>query len=308
MSTHKVHDRTIAVLNGKGGAGKTSIVANLGGLFAVAGYRVLLVDLDPQGNLADDLGYANTALADEGSSLREAIISGQAVRPAIGVRPNLDVVPGGQHLLDLTDIVMGRQRRGAASATLLADSLTPTARGYDLVLIDCPPGEEILQELALIASRWILIPTKTDGSSRKGLHRVAERYAAVRQVNPHLELLGVLLFATQSNARRVSSEARELIRSELRDAAPVFETAIRAAEATAFDCRQRGQLAHELEQAVAGQAPWYETVRSPGEHGQRRSRRLAGSASNVAGDYENLADEVLKALQERESREVGAHQ
>lgn len=308
MSALQVHKRTIAVLNGKGGAGKTSVVTNLGGLFATAGYKVLVVDLDPQGGVGHDLGYAGTAVADDGQALKDAVVTGQPVRPVPNVRQNLDVVPGGQELLELADVVLSRQRRGSDAATMLAKSLTPTAQRYDLVLLDCPPGEEALQELALIASRFILIPTKTDAGSRQGLYRVGQRFLAARSVNPSLELLGVLLFATQSNARRVSSEARDLIRAELGDTAPVFATAIRAAEATAFDCRQRGQLAHELEQAVAGQAPWYESVRAPTQDGHRPRRRLASSASGVAADYENLADEVLRELHERETRETGVPQ
>ena len=63
--------RTIAVLNGKGGVGKTSLTANLSGLFADAGYRVLAIDLDPQGNLGNDLGYLGAVLGDGGAGLED---------------------------------------------------------------------------------------------------------------------------------------------------------------------------------------------------------------------------------------------
>ena len=76
--------RTIAVLNGKGGVGKTSITANLGGLFSDAGYRVLLVDLDPQGNLGNDLGYLGAGLGDGGEALSAAGTAGTAPRSAAG--------------------------------------------------------------------------------------------------------------------------------------------------------------------------------------------------------------------------------
>lgn len=91
--------RLIAVINGKGGVFKTSLVAaNLGGLLADGGPRVLLVDLDPQGNLAEDLGYANQG--DGGRSLAASLCFGGEPNRLTGVRPNLDLIAGGPHLDD----------------------------------------------------------------------------------------------------------------------------------------------------------------------------------------------------------------
>lgn len=82
----------VAVMNGKGGTLKTSVTANVGGLAAAGGYRVLLVDLDPQGNLARDLGYGPRS--DAGAGLLMAMYQGGEPR-RLKVRENLDVVPGG---------------------------------------------------------------------------------------------------------------------------------------------------------------------------------------------------------------------
>src|SRR3954465_4521260 len=92
--------RVIAIVNDKGGVGKTSIAANLGGQFAGAGYRCLLVDLNRQANLADDLGYRGTEIDDEGAGLLGAIIAKTPLRPTVDIRPQLDVVCGGARLED----------------------------------------------------------------------------------------------------------------------------------------------------------------------------------------------------------------
>src|SRR5512135_2739961 len=97
-------DAAIAVMNGKGGTLKTSITANVGGLAAAGGYRVLLTDLDPQGNLARDLGYGPRS--DGGTGLLMAMYHGSEP-PRLQVRENLDVVPGGARLSDWAGISFG---------------------------------------------------------------------------------------------------------------------------------------------------------------------------------------------------------
>jgi len=84
--------RIVAIANGKGGVGKTSLTAGLAGLVAAAGYRVLTLDADPQGNLRRDLGYSSS----DGQNLAMAIQNGVPLAPLRDVRPNLDCIPGGQ--------------------------------------------------------------------------------------------------------------------------------------------------------------------------------------------------------------------
>ncbi len=83
--------RSIAVSNGKGGVGKTSVASHLAGIAAAAGWKVLAVDLDPQGNLGQDLGYYQADRGDSGRSLSDAVIDGTELVPLRDVRPNLDV-------------------------------------------------------------------------------------------------------------------------------------------------------------------------------------------------------------------------
>ncbi len=94
--TGELMRRVVAIANGKGGVGKTSLTAGLAGLVANAGYRVLTVDADPQGNLRRDLGYPGS----DGTELCSAVLHGQPVEPLREVRPNLDCVPGGPALHD----------------------------------------------------------------------------------------------------------------------------------------------------------------------------------------------------------------
>lgn len=90
---------SILVMNGKGGVGKTSLVANLSAVAAAGGWRVLAIDIDPQGNLARDLGVLEPS--DGGCNLREAALARELLQPLRNVRPNLDLAPGGEHLAAL---------------------------------------------------------------------------------------------------------------------------------------------------------------------------------------------------------------
>ena len=177
--------RTIAVLNGKGGVGKTSLTANLSGLFADAGYRVLAIDLDPQGNLGNDLGYVGAGLSDGGAGL---VAAGSTEGTPIilrDVRPRLDVVVGGESAPRSRRMLQSRRisARGGG-VTSLAASIASVAGDYDLTFIDCPPGNDVLQAGALEAARWVLVPTKTDDASRAGLREVARRFTEARQDKP----------------------------------------------------------------------------------------------------------------------------
>lgn len=277
--------RMVAVANGKGGVGKTSTSSHVGGLLAEAGHRVLLVDLDPQGNLGEDFGYTGADLSDDGQGLLQAVLTGQPPMILREVRPGLDVIPGGMYLHDLAAALESRQRRSTEDAALaLAMVLAQVAGEYDMALIDCPPGQEVLVRAALAASEYLLVPTKTDQSSRKGLREMARRFVQAKAVNPELQLLGVLLFGVTRAATKVIASARAMIEEELGGVAPVFTSTIRHVEAAAVDIRDRGQLAYELERIVATTKP------ATGE------RRLAASSGSLAGDYQQVTEEFVAQL------------
>ncbi len=288
--------RTIAVANGKGGVGKTTTTAHLGALAAEAGNRVLLVELDVQGNLGEDLGYTGAGLSDEGEALYAAVRSGKPPVPLRNVRPNLDVVPGGAAVSLIPSALDAYRRSGRESTGAVGRCLAPLAADYDLLFIDTPPIDAVVQEEALVAAAYLLIPTKTDASSRKGLREMAQRFAAARTINPTLTLLGVFLFGVTPGATRIRGAARTAIQAELGAAAPVFDATIRHVEAAAYDVRERGQLAHELERVVDAGPKWYERLRDGVDTPQ-----LASSSASLAGDFQALTAETLAALVKAEA-------
>ena len=285
----------LVMANGKGGVGKTTLTANLGGLAAAhAKLRVLLVDLDPQGNLRRNLGTPR----DDGSAMFKAIAAGHPLPVHHGVRERLDAVPGGPVVADLTAMSVGLQIRGGGGLhENLARSLAPVVGGYDLVIIDTPPGDRTLVEAAMRVGRSVVIPTEIDDASIDGLELTAERFAAARKDNPELVLLGVALFRVGTNATRMDPEARAIITGMLGDAAPVFATRIRYSAAAARDSRRLGLLVHELEgQAAEKDKAWYRKLRD--KTADDIDLRSGGkTAKGLADDYWGLAAEVLKAMQ-----------
>ena len=292
-------DRVIAVINGKGGVLKTTIAANVGGLLAASGYRVLLIDLDPQGNLAEDLGYTDTGSDDRGKSLAMALMFGADSTPLKNVRENLDVYAGGPALDQATAGLASQAQKDPQGAKLaLATVLAPIAGDYDMVIIDCPPGDEMLQTAAVAAARFALVPVKSDKSSRKGLSAVASRLDAVLDLNPNLDLLGVVLVDIGSTATAVQREAREQI-AELfnSDHDVVFASTVRHSEATAQAAREKGLLVHELDAKVRQGPKWYEIRR-----GARAETMSPRSASSVADDLQAVAQEVVARISAAETR------
>ncbi len=295
--------RVIAVINVKGGVGKTTVAANLGGLLAASGYRVLLVDLDPQGNLGEELGYSGTEVDDGGRALALSMTTGAPLVPVPDVRPGLDVVTGGPELDPAAaHLVLAAQADPQAAKRSLIGLLGETAPDYDVVLLDCPPGQEPLQQAALAAARWALIPVKTDASSRKGLRDVARRLDTVLDLNPDLDLLGVLLFGVNRGAHRVIESARAAVAEDLGDDAPVLRTTIRHVEAAAQEARDRGLLVHELEEAVMAAPAWWQIRRGTPAGDGPRSRSVLG----LAEDFQALGSEVIERIGAAEQAEEAA--
>lgn len=294
--------RVICVANGKGGVFKTSLAANIAGLSAAAGYRTLIVDLDPQGDLSDDLGYFDNDADDLGQGLAAALVTGQPIKPTLrGVRPNLDVVTGGVHLADVAGALVARASRGASTTDLLARALTPVVGAYDVVIIDTPPVDTTLQVMALGAARWLLVPTKADASSIRGIQRIAERVADARRNGHQIHILGAVLTGVPTAASRVRADAIADITAVLGGTAPLISSVIRSSDAVARECRARGVLAHELAEQLEGVEPFWRALREG-----HTPQRVPGSAPALADDYVHVTEQVLQRLNELETTQGAA--
>lgn len=290
--------RVIVVANGKGGVGKTGVATNFAGLAALAGWRTLFIELDPQGDAGRVFGYYWQEQSDEGQSLLNTAMNvGAPLVPSLlSVRPNLDVVSGGARLDDLEAIVQSRAQRGKHDVTLLAQALLPIAGHYDLIVIDTPPTRPLLLQLALTAARWVLVPTKPGRNSIMGLATLARELEHVTETNPDLEILGAILFDVESQAKVIRSQALEDINQVLDGAAPVFDNVIRHATKAAIASEERGKLVHELAQEVESAPPFYEALRAG-----KPPQQQPGSAPALAQDYLLLTEEILLAIANRET-------
>lgn len=211
--------RTIAVANQKGGVGKTTTAVNLGAALALAGHRVLLIDVDPQASATTGLGHPR--LGPE-STVYEVLIGGRAAREVI--RPTridgLDVIPSTRDLvgaeIELVSLADREQRLWSALAGLRDE--------YAFLLIDCPPSLSLITVNALRAADGVLVPLQAEYYALEGLTALLETIARVKDVlNPDLVVDGLVLTmfdGRNSLARQVQDEVRTHF------GAQVFQTVI----------------------------------------------------------------------------------
>jgi chromosome partitioning protein len=286
----------LMVSNGKGGVLKTSLSANLSGLAANSGWSVLCVDLDPQGNLATDLGCLEGS--DGGEGLLQAVADGKPLIPLEQVRPGLDVVPGGPRTAELAGYLSRMALSGELVHTWLERALAPLAPNYSLIVFDCPPGEVLVHALAMTAAHYVLIPTQPDLGSIHGLGAVFRRLLDIRgSTNPAIEVLGVVVGPVGTQSTAITRRTRTQLQEILGESVPVFDRTIRLAQAAAVHCRERGLLAHEYESEAENATPWYRRI---GERSPAPS--FSSAARGLAEDYQALAEEILGAFAARQQQ------
>lgn len=198
----------IALANQKGGVGKTTTTANLGASLAELGQRVLLIDMDPQGNLTAALGLDRSPE----TTIAQALLDRAFPIPILTVgndnRLEISLVPSALLLASTEAALMtklGRELR-------LRDQILPVADRFDFILIDTPPSLGLLTINALVAASRVIIPTEARFFSIQGLQALEESIAEVLYLNPSLKVLGILLSKLDRRLREeraVASFVRE---------------------------------------------------------------------------------------------------
>ena len=178
--------KIIAVVNQKGGVGKTTTAINVAAQLAVGGQSVLLVDLDPQGNATSGLGIAK----DQTVTMYEVLCEGAQLVTAVQETnvAKLFVLPSNSNLAGAEVTLVNQVNREFALSQVLQTT------SYDVILIDCPPSLGLLTVNALTAANSVLIPVQAEYYALEGLSQLLNTIQAVKHsTNPQLELLGIAL-------------------------------------------------------------------------------------------------------------------
>jgi chromosome partitioning protein len=211
--------RIYAIVNQKGGVGKTTTAVNLATAMSAVGKRVLIVDADPQGNASTGLGISR---AERGAGCYEMMFDGRSVvdvaRPT--TIPNLSIITSSADLAGAEIQLVNIERRESR----MREAFARSAADYDLILIDCPPSLNLITLNALVAADGILVPLQAEFYALEGLSSLLQTVEAIRsRFNPSLKIEGVVL--TMYDKRNSLSTAVESdVRSYFGDR--VFKTVI----------------------------------------------------------------------------------
>lgn len=223
--------KALALANQKGGVGKTTTSVSVAAHLASRGWRILLIDADPQGNATSSLGIDKRALP---SSVYDVLIEGAGVAEAVvyDARENLDLLGANPALagaeVELVNLTRRERRMRAA--------LDPVRERYDAILIDCPPSLGLLTVNALAASEEVIVPIQCEYLALEGLMQLINSIDLVkRRINPALDVLGVVMTMFDPRTRlatQVVDDVRRYFPSRMFSS--LIPRSVRLAEAPSF--------------------------------------------------------------------------
>lgn len=216
----------VAIINQKGGTGKTTTTINLGSALSKLGKKVLLLDLDPQSNLSYSLAVTNPE-----ATLADAFLGNKTLKEILVEKDNLWIAPGSNELVDIEISLVSQANRENFLKTML-DEL----KGFDYILIDCPPSLSVLTINALTAAHEVLIPLQMEVLTLQGLDQIMNTVQKVRKAfNPKLKIKGVVVVMFDMR-RKLSQEVLEYLQENVKE--HIFKSQIRLnvklAEAPSF--------------------------------------------------------------------------
>lgn len=267
----------LALANQKGGVGKTTTAVNLAAYLAGQGHRVLLADLDPQGNATSSIGVDKNSIQ---QSTYEVLIDGQSLESCTieDIRPNLDLLPANGMLAGAEVELVGLRRREYR----LRETLASMADRYHAVIIDCPPSLGLLTVNALTAASAVLIPIQCEYLALEGLMQLVNTIDLVRRrLNPALDVLGVVMTMFDARTRlspQVVQNVRRFFPSRLLQT--VIPRTVRLAEAPSY-----GQTIFEYDPSSRASAAY-------GAIGEEVSRRIGLSDCGLPAKVAMAADRL----------------
>ena len=186
--------KIISVINQKGGVGKTTTVINLAAGLSMKGKKVLVIDLDPQGNATTGLGLSNTTTSD--MTIYNVLNGNKNIYEVVQKTDftNLNLISSNVDLSGLEVETAGDSRRAFKLKDELGSILNDSSASYDYILIDCPPSLSLLTIMALVASDALVVPLQTEFFALEGLTQLMKTIERIRSnLNPSLVIRGILL-------------------------------------------------------------------------------------------------------------------